>query len=418
MLGFFSSAIKNYYSSYQGVPKLCWVNIIFNLLNAISVGVCFFLSLYFVDLLHFNMMSVGLLMSSYGIGTVFGGIVSGRLCDQFSSDILAIISLIFQSAAFFTLACFHTFEPLAVILFILGMSNYSFKTANNVSMLNHCGDDKYLRLKTINITHAASNFGLGISGAIVGIMAGYMRIFYSASVLLVFSAIYLLFLTPLKRFQRRNYRQQNKQHSANADSPNTKILILALLSVFFVGLIIAQLGSTYPVYVKDTFPDLATRAVSILFILDTVLIVLFQAPLSSYCGRFNPVLVMGLGAFLMGLGMLVLSISSTFFWAMISCCIWTTGEMLFIPTAQLLCYENGNKYKKGQSMGVFQSTYAISTVVGPAIGGFMYSKVDVNAMWYLSIVIGVACFISCIALVRRDKLLSLRQLSTDTNTST
>ncbi len=402
---FFKLAIRNYYVSYQGVPKPCWVYIIFNLLNAISVGVCFFLSLYFVDLLHFNMIMVGLLMSSYGIGTVLGGIVSGKLCDKFSSGLLSIISLILQSAAFLALACFHVFHSLAMILFILGVSNYSFKTANNVSMLSSCQDEKRLRQKVINISHAASNFGLGISGIIIGMMSvyGYAKIFYSASAILVFSSIYLLMYTNQKTSLLQACKEQNKQSVSDADTPNIKILTLTLLSLFFIGLIIAQLGSTYPIYVKDAYPELATKAVSILFILDTVLIVLFQAPLSNYCGRFNTMLTMGFGAFLMGLGMMVLSLASTFTWAMLSCCIWTTGEMLFLPTAQLLCYENGSKNKKGQSIGIFQSTYAISTVVGPCLGGFIYSKVGANAMWYLSMIIGMTCLISCTMLVRNLK---------------
>ena len=396
-----SAAQTSFYLSYGGLPKTCWINIFFNLLNAVSVGVCFFLSLYFVDILHFNIIIAGLFMSSYGIGTVVGGLTSGKLCDKYFPQKLAVLSLILQSIAFFTLAWFKTYEWLLVILFILGVANYGFKTANNISMLSHCGDDKGIRLKAINISYAASNFGLGISGIIVGIMAayGYPTIFYSASLILILSAISYFFH---KQSFRENFQKKILENT-NSTNLNKKILILTLVSVFFVGIIIAQLGSTYPVYVKDAFPDLATKAVSILFILDTVLIVLFQAPLSNYCGRFNTILVMGLGAFLMGLGMVVLSISSTFILAMLSCCIWTTGEMLFIPTAQLLCYENGNKMKKGQSMGIFQSTYAISAVVGPTIGGLMYSKISPNSMWYLSLLIGIVCLIFCVTLTKEKK---------------
>ncbi len=397
-----TSVLNHYCASYHGIPKLCWINIIFNLLNAISVGVCFFLSLYFNDQLHFNMVMVGFLMSSYGVGTMLGGIISGKLCDIYSADRLAVISLICQSISFFALAWFDAIISLIVILFILGISSYSFKTANYVSMLFRCGDDKHLRQKAINVSHAASNFGLGISGIIVGLLAeyGYANIFYCATAILVCSAIYLLFDANQKTTLYQYHAIQRIGLNADDYLANFKVLALVLLSIFFVGLIIAQLGSTYPVYVKTVFPDLATKAVSILFILDTVLIVLFQAPLSNFYMAFNTVIVMGIGAFLMGLGMIVLSLSSTFVLAMVSCCIWTTGEMLFLPSAQLLCYENSARNKKGQSIGLFQSTYAVSTVVGPTIGGIMYSHVDINAMWYMSMLIGTVCLLSCVAIVR------------------
>ena len=103
---------------------------------------------------------------------------------------------------------------------------------------------------------------------------------------------------------------------------------------------------------------------------------------------------------------------------MVSCGIWTTGEMLFIPTAQLLCYQNGNSRRKGQSMGVFQSTFAVSTVVGPTIGGYIYSVISPNAVWYISLVIGILCMTSCMLMMYRNNNLSFsRQLSGDTYAS-
>lgn len=397
---FIKKGVENYLSSYSGVPNVCWTNIIITLLNAISIGVCFFLSLYFVDTLHFDMLTAGFLMSSYGIGTVTGGILAGKLCDRISPKFISIISLILQGAAFCLLVFFQVMEFLVIILFMLGVSTYSFKTSNHVSMLSHCHDDTKLRLKTINISHAASNLGLGISGVFVGLMAshGYTSIFYMVSI--------MLFLSSALFFFNSNQKPQNSiefnaiTNNTSIVESNHKMLILALLSVFFVGLIIAQLGSTYPVYVKDAFPNLGTKAVSILFVLDTVLIVLFQAPLANYYGRFNKIRVMGVGAFMMGFGMLILSVSSTFLLAIISCCIWTTGEMLFIPTAQLLCYENGDSKQKGRSMGIFQSTFAASAIIGPTIGGYVYSTIDVNAMWYLSLVIGAVCLLLCMGLTK------------------
>ena len=420
---FITITAQNYFSSYHGIPMPCWRDILFNLVNSISVGVCFFLSLYFVDDLHLSMVVAGVLMSSYGIGTVIGGVLSGKLCDSFSPYLILVLSLILQGTAFIFLVTFNSIESLIAILFMLGVSTYSFKTANNVSMLSHCCGNQGLHLKTINISHAASNFGLGISGIAVGVLAayGYTCIFSSAGAILLLSALYMLVIK--ERSASPVIFDRMKQHAASESDGgvgmrNINVLLLALASIFFVGLIIAQLGSTYPVYVKEAFPALGTKAVSALFILDTVLIVLFQAPLANYYGRYNTVLVMGLGAFMMGLGMLVLSFSSTFSLAMVSCGIWTTGEMLFIPTAQLLCYQNGNSRRKGQSMGVFQSTFAVSTVVGPTIGGYIYSVISPNAVWYISLVIGILCMTSCMLMMYRNNNLSFsRQLSGDTYAS-
>src|SRR5690606_19634413 len=127
-----------------------------------------------------------------------------------------------------------------------------------------------------------------------------------------------------------------------------------------------------PLYIQASFPKFGIQGVSILFILDTFLIVFFQALLTNLLRNQNKYTVTGFGALLMGLGMLVLCYASFFFLAIISCIIWTTGEMLFVSTAQLLCYERSQPHKKGQSLGLFQTIFASSSIVGPALGGAIY----------------------------------------------
>ena len=131
----FIQAVKKYFFSYQGIPTECWIMITFTLLNAVAVGICFFLSLYFVTTLNFSMFMVGFLMSSYGMGTVVGGLVSGKMCDLFSLRKIIIFSLFLQCLSFFLLTKIHVFNLLIIVLFLLGFSNYCFKTVNNFCLL-------------------------------------------------------------------------------------------------------------------------------------------------------------------------------------------------------------------------------------------------------------------------------------------
>lgn len=171
-------------------------------------------------------------------------------------------------------------------LFLLGLAAYGFKTSNNVWMLNMCGNDTLLRYKTISLSHVAANVGLGSSGVLIASMSpyGFQSIFYLSSLLLLCSALYLLFQNPKTAHIPLPIRAQfhNKHPYSNA-API--ILILIISCVFFVGLIIAQLGATYPLYIQDSFPHLGINAVSILFILDTALIVAFQAPLTTLVSK-------------------------------------------------------------------------------------------------------------------------------------
>lgn len=102
----------------------------------------------------------------------------------------------------------------------------------------------------------------------------------------------------------------------------------------------------------------------------------------------------------MGFGMLVLCHASNFSLAIISCIIWTTGEMLFVSMAQLLCYESSQADKKGRSLGLFQSVFALSNIVGPVLGSSIYQYWGGDLLWYFSGGIGVICYLLCWSMSR------------------
>jgi MFS family permease len=183
---------------------------------------------------------------------------------------------------------------------------------------------------------------------------------------------------------------------------NKKTFLLMLNCLFLIGIIISQLSITYPVYIQESFPQMGTRAVSILFILDTLLIVIFQAPLANSLKAFNKIFLVGVGAFLMGLGLFILNFSMLFYGAIISCLIWTTGEMIFIGMAQFSCYEAGAEKKKGHAMGLFQATSAAGRIIGPIIGGYIYYSVGGHVLWSLSMVIGIYCLLICLYFRKYD----------------
>ncbi|WP_367606745.1 MFS transporter [Legionella sp. W05-934-2] len=392
MTDFLLSYAKKYTKNYEGLPSACWQGIILIGINAFTIGICFFLSLYFVNAKQFTPSTSGLLLSCYGIGTVAGGIIAGKFSDTISPRIISIISLLMQSNAFFLLIFLQSALALMPNLILLGFAAYGFKTSNNTWMLNQCNNDSNLRYKTISISHVASNCGLGLSGILIACLVtyGFKSIFYLSSFVLICAAFYLL--TQLQGVKTSSSIKENYQFKKVS---RNKQIVTVLTCVFLIGLIIAQLGSTYPLYIQASFPILGVQGVSILFLLDTFLIVLFQAPLTNLLSEQNKFLVTGTGALLMGFGMLVLCYASNFSLAIISCIIWTTGEMLFVSTAQLLCYESSQADKKGQSLGLFQSVFALSNIIGPVLGSSIYQYWGGYLLWYISGGIGILCFMLC-----------------------
>ena len=133
----------------------------------------------------------------------------------------------------------------------------------------------------------------------------------------------------------------------------------------------------------------------ILFAINTFMVAILQTPLIDKLSNYNKILFTGIGGLLVGIGLMLLNFSSLFIIAIISCLIWTIGEMLFFSMARLVCYESFNSTKKGRALGLYQMAYAASMIIGPFLGGIVYHHVGSNVMWYICAAIGILIFLVC-----------------------
>lgn len=391
---------KAYLESYQGLSQSCWRGILLSFIEAMLMGVFYFLSIYFVGVLHLNVTTAGTIISCYGLGAIAGGFVGGKLSDKLSPAIVSIGSILLQAVGYLLLLKLSQVEWLMMNVFLLGAAGYGFITSNYLWVLSQCHHQEAQKLKAINLLSTASNLGLGLSALLISAIAGegFKTIFLISSVCLLLLAAYLI----LKEINESRINKIKYAISAasvaikeSVSGKNQLINILILSCVLFVGLIVSQLSSTYPLYIQASFPLLGIKAVSILFTINSFLVVLFEAPLGNFCSDYNKVLMVGIGGCLIGLGMLMLSFSRIFIWAIFSCIIYTAGEILFFCMAQFICYQKGSERKKGSSLGMYRMIYASSRVIGPVIGSFIYHQMGGNMVWYISGVIGVMCLLFC-----------------------
>lgn len=389
------SLITRYINHYRGVPLNSWQRIFLTFINDMATGVTFFLSLFFVETLHLNAAKAGLIISCYGVGKTFGGMIGGKLTDKTSPDKVIVSCLLIEALIFIAFIYIYAFPALLALGFILGMCVYAFTTANKVCVLKSIQGHENLKLKIISIFYAASNLGLGVSAIYVGWLAryGFDYIFVSSSIFLFFSALFVFYLS--NKNSNVNYNSlpssQNKKepYSVNNIQQNPLIAWLVIGCLFCIGLIIAQLGATYSLFIINKFPELGVNAVSIVFTLNSFLILFLQTPVVDYFNNNNKILMVGIGAFLMASGMALLAGAFLFPIVILSMIIYTIGEMIFFSMAQLVIYQHSSEHKKGQSLGLFQTTLALSVIIGPVLGGYVYDNYGGQLLWYCCGIIGV-----------------------------
>lgn len=401
-----ATTINCFVSSYKGLPSAAWKGILVSFLEATLFGVCGFLSLYMVDELHLNVASAGFMMSFYGVGTIIGGLIGGKLSDLISAKIVSIASIFLQSIAFLTLVKASSIHWLAVSLFILGIGSYGFISSNHVWVLAQCRHDENQRLKAINILGVASNLGLGLSALAIGLFSikNFTHFFIVISYLLLFVAGYVCFI----KERNDNDVAVDFGDTVKLDSKldnkhiniDKSIILFSLTCLFVSGLVITQLSSTYPIYLQSIFTGMGLNSFSILFALNSFIVVLFQAPIVEFFSKNNKILLMGAGAFLLGLGFFLLNFANTYGVAIMACVVMTVGEILFFSVTQLICYDRSSK--KGHAIGIYRMVYAVSRMVAPIMGGLIYQKFGGAVVWGVCFVLGLTCLIPSLYLKRFD----------------
>ena len=72
---------KNYLNTFKGLSKEIWWLALITLINRAGTMVIPFLSLYLKENLHFKVTDVAWVMSAFGLGSVAGSWLGGKLTD-------------------------------------------------------------------------------------------------------------------------------------------------------------------------------------------------------------------------------------------------------------------------------------------------------------------------------------------------
>ena len=72
-------------NSYQGIPKEIWFLSFISLVNRCGGMVVAFITLYLTQELHFGIREAGYTMMFFGVGSLIGSYIGGRLTDNLGS---------------------------------------------------------------------------------------------------------------------------------------------------------------------------------------------------------------------------------------------------------------------------------------------------------------------------------------------
>lgn len=389
--------MTGYLSHYKNISKNTALTLASIFMFSLSYACIAFLPLYLHQSLQYSIAKTGIVLSTFGVGTIIASYYGGKLCDKFSAYRVSIASIVLYCIAL--LFAYFISKPdwlVSIVLVCLGAANAVFTPASRIYLMRVTAVAEHARINSIR--YMLFNIGSALSFGAAGwiIQGDYRRVFILAAICCIGSAGIYRFLPP-----QAEEAHQTTVQTVKANFWQEKFLLLMLASYFLGMLIYIQVNSSYTLFLSNQY-HLTAHTIASLFIINALLIVLFQVALINMLKQISQIVLMCIGSAILGLGFFILLWGQTYSIALISMLVITAGEMLFIPVSQNLVYQAAPEGLKGYYMGIYQALYALTIMLAPLLSSFALVYNPSGAiLWSASLLISLVPIVFCMQAAKR-----------------
>jgi len=385
-------------NAYRGLPLNMWLLSSVTLVNRSGTMVLVFMSLYLTRELHFSVSFAGLVLSCFGVGSLAGAFLGGRLTDRIGSFRVMTYSMFGGGICLLTLEHLRHPAALMVGMFLFGVIGESYRPASSSAVARICPPEQ--RTRGFALDRLAINVGATLGPAVGGLLAltDYAWLFRVDGLTCIAAGCMIRFLIA-RRAKLAPRPPAGATASADRAPWHDPLFLLFLLCALLSCLSFFQVFSTYPLFLKEIY-GIGEFQLGLLLAVNGFMIITCEMILVHSLERFNPLKVMIAGACCLSLGFGILPAGAGIGLAFFSVVAWTCGEMLIDPFMVSFAANRASDRHRGSYMGLYGMTFALGLVVAPAMGTFVYDTFGPRVLWHL---------IACQALLMAVTLLFLNR---------
>ncbi len=376
----------NYLDTFRGLSKEVWWLALITLINRAGTMVIPFLSLYLTKSLEFTLADVGWIMSFFGLGSVVGSWIGGKLTDKFGYYKVMFFSLIGTGIAFVAMQFVTTFVGFCSGIFGLMIIADSFRPAMFVALSSYSKLEN--KTRSVTLIRLAINLGFSAGPAIGGLIIasiGYSGLFWIDGITCFLAGILLLQVLNPKKSKVLDESKAENPISAYSD----KAFWIFLIGMMLFGAVFLQYFSTMPLYYSEIH-FLSEQEIGLLLGMNGFVIFVLEMPLIKWLenSKFTKVGLMLFGGILTAISFVVLLISTWTGVLIIGMFLMTIGEMIAFPFSNAFAMERAKKGKQGEYMALYSIAFSFAHIFSHNSGMHLVSAVGFDTTWV--IVTGVA----------------------------
>ncbi|MFM7019135.1 MDR family MFS transporter [Flavobacterium sp.] len=404
-----NKAIQSYLNNFKGFSREIWILTLITFINRAGTMVLPFLSKYLKENLHFSYSQVGWIMVSFGVGSMLGSWLGGKLSDKIGFYRIMIFSLLTSGFALFAMQFVTTFTGLCIAMFLLMSVADMFRPAMFVSLSVYAKPEN--RTRALTLVRLAINLGFAAGPALGGLIImniGYSGLFWVDGATCIIAI--LIFWLKVKEKKVHLISKEEKQSlEANRESVfKDKPFWIFLVSCLISGILFFQLFTTIPLYHKEQF-DLTEFQTGLLLTMNGILIFFLEMPIVGYVERnqISKVKMVTLGCLLMGVSLFLLLVNIWVGILIIMMLFMTFAEMFVFPFSNSFAMSRAPKGHEGRYMAIFTMSYSLAHILSAKVGMSIIDHFGYQTNWAFMGTLGIIAFalgIWTLKLVNQEKL--------------
>jgi predicted MFS family arabinose efflux permease len=376
------TALGRYINNFRGFTREVWILALITFINRAGTMVLPFLSKYLKENLHFTYSEVGWIRVAFGLGSMLGSWLGGKLTDKIGFYKIMVFSLFTSGILFFILQYITSFWGLCFGMFIIMAISDMFRPASFVSLSVYAKPEN--RVRALSLLRLAVNLGFTAGpmfGGLIILGMGYQGLFWvDGSSCIIAILIFAFYVKEKKRILATTDDSIAKTvpKSIFKDKP----FCLLLFIIFITAMVFFQLFTTLPLYHNEKF-GLNEVQTGMLLSINGLIVFLLEMPIVSRLERkkANKIKNIGYGSLCIAASFFILQFDSWVGILVISIVLLSLGEIFSFPFANAVALSRAPKGQEGKYMGLYAMSFSLAHIVTSKTGLEIISHFNYQVNW-------------------------------------
>lgn len=365
------------------LDRRAWIIFLIVFVDLLGFGIILPLLPYYVESLGAGALAVGLLLSAYSFFQLIAAPVLGELSDRFGRRPVLVYSLAGTAISFVLMGVARSLPILFLARIIDGASGGNISTAQA-----YMADitSKEQRTQGMGLLAAAFSLGFILGPAIGGLLAtyGYAVPALVAGAVSTLALVLTIFFLPETHKPLTILPSQKKRRAIfNLRDfydvvmlPKVGLVVLVAFGVMFAFALMQSTFALLTIEVLDFTPEKNGLFFTYVGIIGIVVQMFLLKRITT---RFTDRQVATIGMICMAIGLGVMGFASHIGLFLVAATFLAFGNGIANPVLTSLISKFSPKDEQGNIMGIYQSTGSIARLIGPALGGFIFTAIGARS---------------------------------------